>query len=89
MRPSQAHPTTSQTPMVDERHACIVAAAGDQPVTLVGESFGGALSLSYAPAHPERVARLVILNSFPDLLHDITGADAGCPRRRLVQPSPG
>lgn len=35
------------------------------PVTLVGESFGGALALSYAVAHPGRVARLVILNSFP------------------------
>ncbi|MGE0041718.1 MAG: alpha/beta fold hydrolase [Vicinamibacterales bacterium] len=36
-----------------------------RPVTLVGESFGGALSLSYALAHPDRVARLVIINSFP------------------------
>jgi pimeloyl-ACP methyl ester carboxylesterase len=36
---------------------------GEQ-VTLVGESFGGALSMSYALAHPERVARLAILNSF-------------------------
>jgi pimeloyl-ACP methyl ester carboxylesterase len=35
------------------------------PVTLIGESFGGALSLSYALAHPGRVARLVIINSFP------------------------
>jgi 3-oxoadipate enol-lactonase len=35
------------------------------PVTLMGESFGGALSLSYAAAHTERVERLVILNSFP------------------------
>lgn len=33
-------------------------------VTLLGESFGGALALSYALAHPERVERLVILNSF-------------------------
>jgi len=32
---------------------------------VVGESFGGALSLSFALAHPERVAALVILNSFP------------------------
>ena len=40
-----------------------VATAGE-PVTLVGESFGGALSLSYALAHPGRVARLVIVNSF-------------------------
>jgi len=42
-----------------------VVAPGGEPVTLVGESFGGALSLSYALAHPERVARLVIVNSFP------------------------
>jgi 3-oxoadipate enol-lactonase len=55
----------SLTELVDDLHACVVAAAGDQPVTLVGESFGGALSLSYALAHPERIARLVILNSFP------------------------
>jgi pimeloyl-ACP methyl ester carboxylesterase len=33
-------------------------------VSLVGESFGGALSLSFAIAHPGRVSRLVILNSF-------------------------
>ena len=33
-------------------------------VSLLGESFGGALTLSYAVAHPERVERLVILNSF-------------------------
>lgn len=40
------------------------AAPGGEPVTLLGESFGGALTLSYALARPERVARLVILNSF-------------------------
>jgi pimeloyl-ACP methyl ester carboxylesterase len=33
--------------------------------TIVGESFGGALALSFALAHPEHVERLVILNSFP------------------------
>lgn len=37
---------------------------GDK-VVLVGESFGGALSLSYALAHPAEVSRLVVLNSFP------------------------
>jgi pimeloyl-ACP methyl ester carboxylesterase len=32
---------------------------------IVGESFGGALALSFALANPDRVSRLVILNSFP------------------------
>lgn len=51
--------------LVEDLHAAVSAAAPDgQPVTLLGESFGGALTLSYAVAHPERVARLVILNSF-------------------------
>jgi pimeloyl-ACP methyl ester carboxylesterase len=40
------------------------AAPGGGPVTLVGESFGGALAMSYALAHPGRAGRLVILNSF-------------------------
>ncbi|MEO8678676.1 MAG: alpha/beta fold hydrolase [Vicinamibacterales bacterium] len=43
------------------------AAPGGGPVTLLGESFGGALTLSYALAHPERVSKLVILNSFAHL----------------------
>lgn len=44
-----------------------VAPAGER-VILLGESFGGALSLSYALSHPERVAALVILNSFAAFL---------------------
>jgi pimeloyl-ACP methyl ester carboxylesterase len=36
-----------------------------RPVTIVGESFGGALSLSFALEHPHLVDRLVIVNSFP------------------------
>ena len=36
-----------------------------EPAILVGESFGGALAMSFALAHPERVSRLLILNSFP------------------------
>jgi 3-oxoadipate enol-lactonase len=35
-----------------------------EPVVVVGESFGGALSLSFALAHPELVRGLVIVNSF-------------------------
>ena len=52
--------------LVDDLHRVIgqVAPHG-QKVTLVGESFGGALAMSYVLAYPERVARLVVLNSFP------------------------
>lgn len=52
--------------LVAELHARVapLTASGER-VTLVGESFGGALSLSYALAHPDQVARLVIINSFP------------------------
>jgi pimeloyl-ACP methyl ester carboxylesterase len=32
---------------------------------VVGESFGGALAMSFALAHPEQVAALIVLNSFP------------------------
>ena len=42
----------------------ITRVAGSGRVSLLGESFGGALTLSYAVAHPERVERLIILNSF-------------------------
>lgn len=51
--------------LVSELDARVVQAAQGRRVTLVGESFGGALSLSYALAHPDRVERLVIINSFP------------------------
>src|SRR6185503_12115689 len=52
--------------LVEDLHKVIgLVAPHGQKVTLVGESFGGALAMSYALAHPERVARLVVLNSFP------------------------
>lgn len=37
------------------------------PATIVGESFGGALSLSFALARPDLVDRLLVINSFPRL----------------------
>ena len=40
-------------------------AADGRPVTLVGESFGGLLSLAFTLAHSSRVRELVVLNSFP------------------------
>lgn len=37
----------------------------DRRAIVVGESFGGALALSFALARPAQVSALVILNSFP------------------------
>jgi 3-oxoadipate enol-lactonase len=40
------------------------AAPIDRRAVIVGESFGGAVAMTFALKHPERVAALVILNSF-------------------------
>ena len=51
--------------LVRDLHAEVTRLAPDGgKVTLLGESFGGALTLTYALAYPERIERLVILNSF-------------------------
>ena len=54
----------SMDDLVADLHDQVTRVAGDGRVSLLGESFGGALTLSYAVAHPERVDRLIILNSF-------------------------
>ena len=36
-----------------------------RPAVVFGESFGGALSMSFALARPEMVERLIVLNTFP------------------------
>jgi pimeloyl-ACP methyl ester carboxylesterase len=54
----------SMADLVEDLDQEIARTAGGRRVTLLGESFGGALTLSYALAHPERVDRVVILNSF-------------------------
>lgn len=41
------------------------AAPGTGRAIVVGESFGGALAMSFALARPEKVQALVVLNSFP------------------------
>ena len=43
----------------------LISEVSDNGAILVGESFGGALSMSTALAHPEAVKGLVIVNSFP------------------------
>ncbi len=47
------------------RAAVHTLAPDGERVTLLGESFGGALSLSYALAYQDSVKRLIVLNSFP------------------------
>ena len=54
----------SMDDLVGDLHRTIEDTAPERRVTLLGESFGGALTLSYALAHPERVERIVIVNSF-------------------------
>ncbi|HEV2670522.1 MAG TPA: alpha/beta hydrolase [Gemmatimonadales bacterium] len=46
----------------------IASAAPERRATVVGESFGGTVALSFALTHPEMLDRLVILNSFPRFL---------------------
>lgn len=58
---SSAH---SMDDLVEDVHQLVSEVASER-VVLFGESFGGALSMSYALAHPDRLAGLVILNSFP------------------------
>jgi pimeloyl-ACP methyl ester carboxylesterase len=52
----------------DLAHVARGAATAGGRVVVVGESFGGAIALSFALAHPHLVAALVVLNSFPRFL---------------------
>ncbi len=56
---------TSMEALVDDVTSNLdrVVSRGEKAV-VVGESFGGALSMRFAVAHPERISRMVILNSF-------------------------
>ena len=51
--------------LVGELHDVIAGLNLDEGVFLCGESFGGALSLSFALEHPNLLKGLVTLNSFP------------------------
>lgn len=56
---------SSMDDLVDDlAHIVEQAAPGDQPVTLVAESFGGALAMSFALRHRALVQSMIVLNSF-------------------------
>ena len=54
--------------LVADLAAIITDAGPHERATVVGESFGGTVALSFALARPEMVERLVVLNSFPCFL---------------------
>lgn len=57
--------TTMEELMADLAQVIGIAAPETRRATIVGESFGGALALSFALGRPAQVERLVVLNSFP------------------------
>jgi pimeloyl-ACP methyl ester carboxylesterase len=42
-----------------------------RPAVVIGESFGGAVAMSFALTHPELVRALVVVNSFPRFLPQV------------------
>jgi pimeloyl-ACP methyl ester carboxylesterase len=57
---------TTMEELVDDLGGVVDAVAPEtRRATIVGESFGGALALSFALARPAQVQRLVVINSFP------------------------
>jgi pimeloyl-ACP methyl ester carboxylesterase len=48
----------------------VMDAAGSERATLFGISEGGPLALLFAATHPERVARLILANSYPQRFRD-------------------
>lgn len=55
----------SMDTLVDDLATVVERTGSGRGATIVGESFGGALSLSFALARPDLVERLVVINSFP------------------------
>ena len=43
----------------------IIKDLGEAKATILGESFGGTVALSFALAYPQMVERLIVINSFP------------------------
>lgn len=65
--PGFGHSSQGNHPYTPDRYVrvlddVIAETAGDTPVHLLGHSLGGAITLRYAGAHPERVERLLLSN---------------------------
>ena len=45
--------------------AAIIEDIGEERATIVAESFGGGVALTFALRHPQMIDRLVVINSFP------------------------
>ena len=45
--------------------AAIIEDQGEDRATIVGESFGGTVALTFALSHPAKLDRLIVVNSFP------------------------
>jgi pimeloyl-ACP methyl ester carboxylesterase len=56
-----------------------------EPVVVVGHSWGGAIAVRYAAAHPENVAALVLLDSGHIDYSDLPGVDADRPVAEWVE----
>jgi pimeloyl-ACP methyl ester carboxylesterase len=56
---------TFETLVADLRHVVETVAVEDGRAIVIGESFGGALAMTFALAEPDRVRGLIVLNSFP------------------------
>jgi len=61
--PHPDDPNLDMTGLVKDLHR-LIDERGQGPTFLCGESFGGALSLSFALAYPDALAGMVIVNSF-------------------------
>jgi pimeloyl-ACP methyl ester carboxylesterase len=61
----RSHARSMDTLVDDLGHVIDTVAPDTRRALVVGESFGGALAMSFALARPEQVSALVVLNSFP------------------------
>ncbi len=65
------HATRMETLVSDLADVIGAVARDGEPAVIVGESFGGALAMSFALAHQTCVCALVLLNTFPAWLQHV------------------